>query len=90
MVESIVDYREYALQNEGQKISQDIFDKVTGTYKKGNSIGSDIWTSQELHKLEDQSKSEIVDALNVAKTTAAVPHQNLVNLSPELGKPGGG
>ena len=86
VVESINDYREFALQNEGQDISDSIFDKVTGSYKKGNSIGSDIWTSQELYKLEPVSKSEIVDALRIAKSTVAVPHQNLINLSPELGK----
>ena len=64
------------------------FKKAVKTYRK-DTLGSDNWGRNELKDLPDIALQPIVEALDDSVKTIASPHQNLLNMNPCLGKPGG-
>ena len=58
-------------------------------YKK-SSKGSDHWLASELANLPDEVLSPIADAVDLGIVMLSWAHQMLLEINPELGKPGGG
>ena len=64
------------------------FKQAVKIYRK-DTLGSDNWGRNELKDLPDIALQPIVGALDYSVKTIASPLQNLSNMNPCLGKPGG-
>jgi len=84
--------RKLAKQTDNQvevEFDEQVLDKSTNTYPK-NTKGIDAWTNQELKKAPTRVKQRLSTSVRYSFKKAVQPIQNMLNLHPLLGKPGGG
>ena len=79
--------REYAVDMPKRHIEPGRLKHEIKSYPK-QTKGCDAWTQAELDGMPDVCISGITDSFNHMLDKVAQPHQNMLSLSPCLGKPG--